>query len=202
MIKIDDNELRKVHAKDGPMELQLYDSQPLPKEKKMSLYDEEIELISDDEFDNQTLPEIMKIHRPFKQLYQPEQHQLNGTRIVHDKDEPRKVRNSYYLGPQLYLKGNPTPNQIINRRHRANRYRHEVIRDVYKAFKINDIKEILRAIHITYKNINMKYHKLYIGLKNEEAVDEVEELLHRRMFTESHYHHFMKKKKKNQSVRI
>ena len=31
-------------------------------EKKMSLYDEEIELISDDELDNQSLPETMKIH--------------------------------------------------------------------------------------------------------------------------------------------
>ena len=196
-----DNESRQVHAEDEPIELQLYDNQPLPNEKKRSLYDEEIELISDDEIDNQTLPDIMKIHRPFKELHQHQQHQLNDTRRVHDKDEPRKVRNSYYLGPQLYLKRNPTPNQIINRRHRANRYRHEVVRDVYQAFKITDVKEILRAINIRYVNINVRHRKLYIGLKNEQAVDQVEQLLHSHMFTESHYHHYMKKKKKNQSVR-
>jgi hypothetical protein len=190
--EIDDNELRKVHAGDEPMELQLYDSQPLPNKKKMSLYDDdELELISDDE-----LPETMKIHRPFKQLYQREQHQLNESRSVRARDEPRQVRNSYYLGPQLYLKGNPTPNQIINRRHRANRYRHEVIRHVYQEFKIGNIKEILRIMNIRYLNINMRYQELYIGLKNQEQVDHVEQALNRHLFTESHYHHYMKKKKK------
>jgi len=196
------NELRKVHAKDGPMELQSYDSQPLPNKKKIFMYDEEIELISDDEFDNQTLPETMKIHRPFKQLYQHEQRQSNETTKVHDKDEPRKVRNSYYLGPQLYLKENPTPNQIINRRHRANRYRHEVIRHVYYKFKSGYCKEILRAMNIRPVNVNVRYEELYIGLKDQEQVDRVERVLHRHMFTESHYHHFMKKKKKNRWVRI
>jgi hypothetical protein len=202
--EMDNNELQQsVHGQDEPIELELYDNEPLQNKKKRSLYDEDIELISDDEIDNQTLPEIMKIHRPFKQLCQHQPQQLNETKKVHVKDEPGKVRNSYYLGPQLYLNGNPTRNQVTNRRHRANRYRHEIIRDVYRAFTPKHIKEILRAMNILVTNVNKNKRGdiVYIGIKNEEQADEAEKLLHGRMFTEDHYYHYMKKKKKNQSVR-
>jgi len=190
------NQLRKVHVHDEPMELELYDNQTLPTIKKPSSFDDGWELISDDE-----LPEVMKIHRPFKQLYHQEQQQPNETRTVHVTGEPHKVRNSYYLGPQLYLHENPTPNQIRNRRLRAKRYIHEVIREVYGAFRNTDIKDILHAINITYLNVNIVRGKLYIGLKNEQAVDEAEQVLHPRMFTKDHYQRYMKKKKKNTLAR-
>ena len=68
---------------------------------------------------------------------------------------------------------------------------------------VTDIKEILRAINIRYLNFNMRHHQLRIGLQNKEQVDEVEDLLHHRMFTESHYNHYMKQEKENNSsVRI
>ena len=196
-ILYNDLHLRKVHVIDEPMELQLHDDQLLSKKKQMSPQDEGLEQISDDELDDRSLPEIMKIHLPFRNLYQ--QDQPKETR-VHVTDEP-KVRNSYYLGPQLKLPSNPTRNQIKNRRHRANRYRYEVVRRIHGAFRTTDAKEILRAINITCLNINVHKGKLFIGLKNEEQVEEAEKILHERMFTESHYHHYMKKKKKYRSVR-
>ena len=41
---------------------------------------------------------------------------------------------------------------------------------------------------IFFVNINMVQHRLFIGLKNQTMVDEVEKLLHDRIFIEQHYH--------------
>lgn len=112
---------------------------------------------------------------------------------VHVSDELHQVNNSRHLGStKTTTTIIPTRKQIrnrkINQKHRANRYRYEVIRSVYESFNITKIKQILKSMNICYVNINMVRHRVFIGLKNQTIVDEVEKLLHDRMFTEQHYH--------------
>ncbi|CAF4994721.1 unnamed protein product, partial [Rotaria sp. Silwood1] len=155
-----------------------------------------IELQLNDDMDIQSLPEIMKVHfyhepsRPHLQQHHNEQSSIQQM-TVHVTNEQHQVSNSHHLGP------NPTTttftskqlrNRKTNRRHRINRYRYEVIRQVYRLFSITKIKRILRSMNIFYVNINMVRHKLFIGLKNQTMVDEVEKILHNRIFTKQHYH--------------
>ncbi len=104
----------------------------------MHLHNKSIELISDDEYDNQPLPEIMKVHlqhKPSHSYKQQHYHEriLNNKIKVHVQDKPHQVRNFNYLASNSTIT-NLTPKQIqnrkINRRHQANRYRYEVIRRV------------------------------------------------------------------------
>jgi hypothetical protein len=75
-------------------------------------------------------------------------------------------------------------NRKSNHRRRAKGYRYEVIRHLYPLFNITKVKQILKSMNIFYVNINIVKHTLFIGLKNQITVDEVEQLLHDQIFTE------------------
>ena len=111
--------------------------------------------------------------------------------MVHVEYEPTRVRDSSPLDLESAEKkkkqDQKTRNQIANRRRRAKRYRFEVIRQVYRSFNITKVKRILKSMNITYVNINIVRHTLFIGLKDKRAVEETEMLLHDRMFTEHHF---------------
>ncbi|CAF1473560.1 unnamed protein product [Adineta steineri] len=145
----------------------------------------DIEPISEDE-----LPEVVQLRPPTQATTTTQQiHQVNGSRI--------KTR-SYYLGPQLYIHEHATPNQISSRRRRANRYRSEVVRRIYHGFNHRDVKTILRGINVEFLNVKISKHgELYIGVKSPTAAEELEELLHKRMFTREHYYHHKKKRRNN-----
>ncbi|CAF1655990.1 unnamed protein product [Adineta ricciae] len=172
-------------AEQEPFEPSLQCDPTLSNYNETSHYDE-LEPISDDE-----LPEYMKLHLP-----PPSEKRTLDEPRVHEQDEPKKVRRSYYLGPHLNLGENATKNQESSLRRRSNRYRSEVIRPIYEAFNYDHIKEIFSAINIKVLNVNVRNGQLYIGVKSPEAADELEQILHRRMFTEEHYHHYMNTKMK------
>ncbi|CAM4850358.1 unnamed protein product [Rotaria magnacalcarata] len=145
--------------------------------------------------DLQSLPEIMKLHYSHEpdhlSMTQHQAQQLSShTMTVRVLDE-HQVSNFNHLGPTTETTSTLTLKQIrnhkINRRHRANRCCYEVIRHVYKHFNFRKIKRILKSMDMYYVNINMVRHTLFIGLKNQKLVDEVEKLLHDRLFTERHY---------------
>ncbi|CAF3513512.1 unnamed protein product [Rotaria socialis] len=147
------------------------------------------------DMDLQSLPEIMKLHYSHEpdhlSMTQHQAQQLSSrTMTVRIVDGPQ-VSNFNHLGSTTETTSTLTLKQIRNRtincRHRANRYRYEVIRDVYKHFNIRKIKRILKSMDIYYVNINMVRHTLFIGLKNQKIVDEVKTLLHDRLLTERHY---------------
>ncbi|CAF4200138.1 unnamed protein product, partial [Rotaria sordida] len=108
------------------------------------------------ELDNGSLPEVMKVH------FEPEssrlciqthhQETLIETMQVHVKDERHQVKHSYYLDSKstTTLTRKQIRNRKVNRRHRANRYRFEVIRTVYELFSITKIKHILKSMNIYY----------------------------------------------------
>jgi hypothetical protein len=48
-------------------------------------------------------------------------------------------------------------------------------------------------MNIFYVNINLVRDTLFIGLKNQEIVNEVEQLLHKRIFTEQHFNRLYRK---------
>jgi hypothetical protein len=127
---------------------------------KLHLNDKSIELISEDELDNQSLVEIMKIH------FQPKPNQLNEITKVYVQDEPGQIGNFHYLGSNTTttLTAKQIHNRKINRRHRANRYPYEVICRIYPLFSITKVKQILKSMNIYYVNINMVRHILFIGL--------------------------------------
>lgn len=175
----------QVPAEQEPIELSLQCEQTSSNYNETSHYDG-LEPISDDE-----LPEYMKLHLP-----PPSEKRTLDEPRVHEQDKQKKVRHSYYLGPHLNLGENATKNQESSRRRRSNRYRSEVIRPIYDSFNHNHVKEIFSAINIKVLNINIDYGRLYVGVKSPEAADELEQLLHRGMFTEEHYHHYMNTKMK------
>ncbi|CAF2651773.1 unnamed protein product [Rotaria sp. Silwood2] len=155
-----------------------------------------IELQPNDDMDIQSLPEIMKVHfyhepsRPHLQQHHNEQSSMQQM-TVRITNELHQVSNSHHLGTNSTT-ATLTPKQVGSRktncRHRINRYLYEVIRQVYRLFSITKIKRILRSMNIFYVNINMVRHKLFIGLKSQTMADEIEKLLHDRIFTEQHYH--------------
>lgn len=85
-------------------------------------------------------------------------------------------------------------NQMANRRHPAQTYRFEVIRRIRPSFNIMKVKGILQSINITYVNMNIVRHTLFIGLKNKQLIDETEKLLHERLFTPQHFQRLYLKK--------
>lgn len=166
-------ESMEVHVLDGQSTLNINpDDGILPEIMKLHFNNELIN-ISDDE----SLPEYMKLHLPIRE----------------QQDEPKKVhvefQGRFYnvLDPEEAKLLKKLRNRVTNRQHRANRYNYEVIRRCYYKFSITEIKRILKSMNIIYININMNRRKLYIGLKNQAIVDEVERQLHDRIFTEQHY---------------
>ena len=89
-----------------------------------------------------------------------------------------------------------TRNQKKNRKKRANRYRHEVIRHVHDRFSISNIKTILIDMNIHYANMNVVGHTLFIGLRDEETRKHVDDLLHGGMFTKEHYCRIQKRSRR------
>ncbi|CAF1056795.1 unnamed protein product, partial [Didymodactylos carnosus] len=79
-------------------------------------------------------------------------------------------------------------NQQKNRRRRARRYEHEVIRSIYHKFSVTKVKRIVRSINIRYVNFNIVGHTLFIGMKDERSRAQLEQMLHDNIFTESHYY--------------
>ncbi|CAF4215376.1 unnamed protein product, partial [Rotaria sordida] len=165
--------------------------------ESIELESDVIELQPDDDMDTQSIPEIMKLHfyhEPSQRYIQQhhDEQSSNQQMTVHIRNEPDQVRNSYHLDPITTLTKKQIRNRKTNRRHRANRYRFKVIRTVYHLFSIIQIKRILKSMTIYSLNVNMIRHKLSIGLKDQAMVDEVEQLLHDRMFTKQHYHRLYK----------
>ena len=120
--------------------------------------------------------------------------------MIHDEDEQTRVKDTarvYLDAKEVTTMDQKTRNRIANRRRRAKRYRFEVIRQIYPSFNITKVKRILKSINITYVNINIVRHTLFIGLKNKQLVDETEKLLHDRIFTEQHHRRLYPKNDKS-----
>ncbi|UJR35477.1 hypothetical protein I4U23_028233 [Adineta vaga] len=82
---------------------------------------------------------------------------------------------------------NLTPSQRSNRRKRSRRYYFQVTRTIYEQFTITHIKRILICMNIYWVNINVVRNTLYIGLKDDQIRQQVETLLHKKVFTKEHY---------------
>lgn len=167
---------------------------------------EPYDIISDDELDDISLPEIMKIHRPFitpyskrNESYNDDSCKQNDVKRVRVRDEPdndiedisddepKKKKMKQFPDFDLLTK-----NQRKNRNKRANRYRFEVIRPVYHKFTIRNIKKILLFMNISYVNINVVGTTLFIGLKNEQIQKTVDIMLNDSIFTKEHYNRIRK----------
>lgn len=186
------------------MELEIYNDNSYDKTisnaNKIYLYDKEIEIISDDDWDVQPLPEIMRVHLQHGSNCSFERRNYNDNKLneimtVHALSEPVQVRNSINLGPNepaTTLTEKQIRNRNANRRHRANRYRHEVIHHVYSLFNITKVRQVLKAMNIFYINFRMVNTTLFIGLKNQTVVDEVNKMLSEKIFTKQHYERLYK----------
>ncbi|CAF4521565.1 unnamed protein product, partial [Didymodactylos carnosus] len=104
------------------------------------------EPISDDEEDQNIVPQ----HNPSSM----------HNRVVTPQ---RTVRTEKRRSPDSHKQYN----QLQNRRRRARRYEHEVIRSIYHKFSITKVKRILRSMNIRYVNFNVVGHILFIGMKDE-----------------------------------
>ena len=165
----------------------------LPDIMQLHWDDDSIEMISDDELEIKPSSNIMKPqpeHRPTQQSNQQYRHEERS-------DEPKKVHVRDRVRDFDVLDRNSerdrilTPKQIknreTNRRHRAKRYEFEVIRRIYHKFDIRKVKPILKAMNIDYRNFNIVRHTLFVGLRRQSMVKEVEQQLNHRVFTEQHY---------------
>ena len=165
----------------------------LPDIMQLHWDDDSIEMISDDELEIKPLPNIMKPQlepRPTQQSNQQYRHEERSDepKKVHVRDRVREFdvldRNSNQ-DQNLTLK--QIKNRKTNRRHRANRYQFEVIRRIYHKFDVTKVKPILKSMNIDYRNFNIVRHTLFVGLKHQSMVKEVEQQLNHRVFTEQHH---------------
>jgi hypothetical protein len=143
--------------------------------------DELVLLNNNEDWENNSLPDIMKLHLP-----------LNRTG-VHGQNEPSyEMENIVNVEQELMINNDHqskqlTRNQKKNQKKRINRYQFEVIRQLYRRFTTNHVKDILIAMNIYWVNINVVHHTLFIGLKDQRIQQQVDELLHDKMFNEDHY---------------
>ena len=169
---------------------------------------EPYEMISDDNSDDMSLPEIMKLHLPFISPYlnryqfnNKESRTKNDNNGVHALDEPpnnveiifNDEPNKETMTKQCHDHQSLTRNQRKNRIKRAQRYRYEVIRQIYYRFTIRNIKKVLLFMNIAYVNINVVGTTLFIGVKNEQIRRTVDAMLHNDIFTEEHYYRIRKR---------
>jgi hypothetical protein len=159
---------------------------------------ESYEFISDDE-----LPEIILPHFSDKQdqskgkgHYQNEvhvQHEFcQRIEMISDEDEQQIAvhnKHRYHLSNQHLTK-----NQRKNRKKRRNRYRFQVVRNIYHRFTISQIKEILIHFNIHYANIKIVGRTSFIGLKNKVIQERVNQLLSDDMLTKEHYYRLQKRR--------
>ncbi|CAF0959319.1 unnamed protein product [Rotaria magnacalcarata] len=122
----------------------------------------------------------------------------------HVRDEPsNEIENVYDDGiqqntmndqNQQYIHHKPlTRSQRQNHKHRAKRYRYEIILKIYRKFTITDIKKILIFMDIPYVNTNVVGSTLFLGVKNEQIKNNIDEILHSVIFTKKHYYYRRKK---------
>ena len=166
--------------------------QNLPDVMRIHLENRSIEIINVEKSNGPSLPDIMIPYFGPKQTHQSVEQRREGTR----KDEPKQVHVTDRVRENNFSNRNSSEEEALRRqlrnrktnlRHRANRYRFEVIRKCYHKFKTTHVKRIIKSMNIKYKNINLVRHTAYIGVK-EEDVDDVERQLHSRIFTEQHYY--------------
>ncbi|CAF1464395.1 unnamed protein product [Rotaria sordida] len=191
-------------------ELTLNDNDIPDEQKQNSLTgvhvrDEPYEMISDNEIDDISLPEITKLHLPLKQhhLDEPQERvhgqgkSLNEIEIISDDDieqyttTTRPFRSQQHRQHQQHQ--SLTRNQRKNRKKRRRRYRFEVIRRIYHKFNISNIKKILIFMNIPHENLNVVGHTLFLDMKNKQMEKEVDEKLHDGLFTKEHYYRIRKK---------
>ena len=165
-------------------------------QRTVHILKEPMEVINNDDEDLQSLPDIL---RPCfdRQPHHHHQQQHRST-MIHVRNEPKQVMNLFHLGQKKSTTSDETPqklkNRIANDRRRAKRYRYEIVRQIYPSFNITKVKRILKSMNIFYVNINIVRHTLYIGVKNQDVVNEVENQLNDRIFTERHYYRLYPKK--------
>lgn len=157
--------------------------------------------VVDEPSEDRHLNEALLFEQDMHDGKQPHRSDRSGkSPMIHDEDESIRVSNMshVYLDTNEITRMNQKArNKAANRRLRAKRYRFEVIRDIYPSFNITKVKRILKSINITYVNINIVRHTLFIGLKNKQLVDETEKLLHERVFTEQHFRRLYQKKEES-----
>ena len=187
-------------------ELTLNDND-IPDEQKQSLLtgvgvrDEPYEMISDDDIDDISLPEIIKLHLPLKQHHSNEPQKrvhgqgesLNEIEIISDDDIEQYTTTRPFHSQQRQQHQSLTRNQRKNRKKRTRRYRFEVIRHIYHKFTITNIKRILIFMNIHYKNLNVVGNTLFLDLKDDQTKKEADEKLHDDLFTKEHYYRIRKK---------
>ena len=187
-------------------ELTLNDND-IPDEQKQSsltgvyVRDEPYEMISDDDIDNISLPEIIKLHLPLKQYHSNEPQKsvhgqgesLNEIEIISDDDIEQYTSTRPFHSQQRQQHQSLTRNQRKNRKKRTRRYRFEVIRHIYHKFTITNIKRILIFMNIHYKNLNVVGNTLFLDVKDDQTKKEADEKLHDGLFTKEHYYRIRKK---------
>ena len=164
-------------------------------QRTVHILNEPMEVINNDEEDFRSLPDTLK---PYFDRQPRHHHQQHRSTMVHVRNEPKQVMNLFHLGQKKSTASDEIPqklkNRIANHRRRAKRYRYEVVRQIYPSFNITRVKRILKSMNIFYVNINIVRRTLYIGVKNQDVVNEVENQLNDRIFTEQHYHRLYPKK--------
>jgi hypothetical protein len=155
---------------------------PLYQMSKGGHVPDELALLKNNEgWENNSLPDIMKLHLPFNRAG------------VHAQNEPSyEMGNTVNVEQELTINNDHqskqlTRNQKKNRKKRINRYRFEVIRRLYREFTTTHVKNILIDMNIYWENINVVHHVLFLGLKDQRTQQRVDELLHDKMFDEDHY---------------
>ncbi|CAF4960872.1 unnamed protein product, partial [Rotaria socialis] len=89
-----------------------------------------------------------------------------------------------------------TKTQRNNLKKRANRYKFEIIRQIYSKFTITNVKQILTDMNIYWVNVNIVGNTLFLGLKNDTIRQRVDQQLQQDMFTKEHYERLEKKRQR------
>jgi hypothetical protein len=142
------------------------------------------------------------------ELYEPDYdefmvHEQDDIENISDDEEQKLVEQEASANAQVKIildnktsassRPRLTKNQRTNREKRAKRYCFEVICPVYEHFTITNIKRILIDMNIYWININIVGHTLFLGLKRQSIQQQVEALLHEKMFTKEHFQRIFKK---------
>jgi hypothetical protein len=173
-VKVQDDflQINDVEMQDQPL-YQVSDGGHVPDELALTNNNED--------WENDSFPDIMKLHLPLNrvQVHGQNEHSYEMENTVNVEQE--RTINNDHQSKRL------TRNQKKNRKKRINRYRFEVIRQLYRQFTITHVKNILVDMNIHSVNINIVHHKLFIGLKDQQTQRRVDELLHSKMFDKKHY---------------
>ena len=78
--------------------------------------------------------------------------------------------------------------QKKRKKQRENRYKYPVFRNLYYRCNTTQVKNILVDLNIRWTNVDVKHHRLKLGLHDRQTQRRIDELLHQDMFTEKHYY--------------